>query len=161
MKTPSTILNNLRSSGSSRFTAFDAQLDFNLASWRTKVSQLQRLQKDFSHICYQLGLPQASHTHLYLEPTPSEAAPTSCLLTLKTSAALAARLRHIEPDLKLSLNQLSWNIDRIHIAIVRHAHDLSSHLQAKPWTSTNEQRLGKRTQPNPAQRALLLARFKR
>jgi hypothetical protein len=131
MKTPNTILN------------------FTQQSWMSVVKQLQRLQADVSSACIALGVPQAAECELRLEQGT---------LHLKTSAALATRLRQIEPELKTHLNQRAWNIARIDIAVVRSARILASHLATPVWINPNLARFGPRTVPNAAQKAVL-ARF--
>jgi Dna[CI] antecedent, DciA len=128
-----------------------AVLNFTQQSWYGAVRELQRLQAAFATISTALGVPQAQACELRLE---------AAQLTIKTSAALATRLRHIEPELLAKLTAEGWLIERIQIAVVRHAQGLASHLAAAPWTGINELRYGPRIPPSAEQRAALLSRIK-
>lgn len=126
-------------------------LNFTQQSWMPAVKQLQRLQADVSAACIALGVPQAADCELVLAHP---------ILTLKTSAGLATRLRQIEPELKALLNTQSWGLNALDIRVIRNAHALTEHLHADIWTSPNELRYGKRQVPSPEQRAIILSRLK-
>lgn len=143
MKTPSTVLSESRNG---------ALLDFNLASWREKVTHLQKLQQAFLIACKQLRLPDAVDVCLNL----SKSSQGTTVLIIKVSAALAARFRQIEPELKATLNASGWPFDNIEITVIRNATSLSQYLREPAWVSPTELRLGPRTRPSPSQRAVLL-----
>jgi hypothetical protein len=123
-------------------------MNFTQQAWWEDVKQLQRLQTDVAQQCANLGVPQAVQCELLLRHG---------VLTMKASAGLITRIRHIEPELKQLLNSKAWNITAIELSVVRNASGLSKHLTTQPWLNPNIARYGKRTLPSESQRAQLLA----
>lgn len=128
MKTPNTIL------------------DFNQHSWFAKVKQLQRLKLDVSNGCAALGFLQANDCELSLEQDH---------LQIKTSAALSTRLRQIEPDLQIYLNDRGWSISRISFIAIQNALLLSKHIPTTVWVNPNVLKYGKRLKPTSEQSVML------
>ncbi len=127
-------------------------IDFTQQSWFSNAKQIQRLQADVSAACAALGLAQGELCELYFEQQQ---------LTIKSNAALATRLRQIEPELLRCLSDKGWPITAIKLVVVRHAKTLSTHLKQAQWISPNEIRYGKRQAPTASQRAFILDYLKR
>ena len=123
-----------------------AALNFNQQTWYAKAKQHQRLQADLIAVCASLGVMQAEHCEILL---------TELRLSIKTNAALATRLRQIEPELLAGLCAKHWPLTQLQFTVVRHAHALSAHLSSHRWINPNVQRYGPRTQASSELRARL------
>ncbi len=136
-------------------------LHFNQQKWVNPVRVLQRLRHDWELACGQLGVPQGANCELSWE------APR---LQVRCSAALAARLRQIAPDLAGKLLLAGWGTVEIAWAVERSAGALQRAwgAQQAPWVNPNIAKLGARTLPTTVQiealsalRARLIAQKRR
>jgi hypothetical protein len=125
-------------------------LHFNQQSWVNPVRALQRLRRDWELACGQLGVPQGAQCELSWEAPRLQA---------RCSAALAARLRQITPDLTEKLSLAGWGAVEISWAVERSAGALQRAwgAQQAPWVNPNVAKLGARTLPTAAQIEALAA----
>ena len=124
--------------------AIHESLHFNQQSWVHSVRALQRLRRDWEASCRQLGLLQGGQCDLTWEAPRLQA---------RCSAALAARLRQITPDLEAKLLQAGWGKVDISWSVERSAGGLQRAwgAQQMPWVNPNIAKLGSRTQPTETQ----------
>jgi hypothetical protein len=125
-------------------------LHFNQQSWVSPVRVLQRLRRDWELACGQLGVPQGSSCELSWEAPRLQA---------RCSAALAARLRQIAPDLAGKLSLAGWGAVEITWAVERSAGALQRAwgAQQAPWVNPNVDKFGARTRPSIEQVEALAA----
>jgi hypothetical protein len=129
MRTPKTILN------------------FTQKTWMQTAKEFQTLQADVQQLCKQMGFEQFEPCSIILDHG---------VLNLRTTAAMAVRLRHIKSELFNALIQKGWAISDLIFSVQKNNEGLQQHLYEQLWVNPNELRYGKRDMPTIEQRKKML-----
>jgi hypothetical protein len=122
-------------------------LNFTQKTWLQTAKEFQMLQADVHQLCKQMGFLQLDPCTIILDHG---------VLNLRTTAAMATRLRQIKPDLFDALIQNGWLISDLIFSVQKNNDALQQHLYEQLWVNPNETRYGKRDIPTDEQRIQVL-----